>query len=73
MKNMMGTYGSLATSLSESISDPNPSPDTTDSEVASVKAMMEAFGKVCENDVCLNGVKKTFTACKVRDHSSIQQ
>ena len=69
MKNMMSAYGSLASSASETIDDPNPSPNATASEVASVKAMMEVFGKVCENDVCLNGMKKTFTACKVRDHN----
>ena len=56
-------------SVSDSMDDPDPSPDAIASEVASVKAMMEVFGKLCENDACLTGIKKTFTACKVRDHS----
>lgn len=53
--NMMKSYMSLADSIG----------NDTSSEAATVNAMRGAFGEVCSNEVCLNGIKKAFLACKV--------
>ena len=63
-RNMMSAYGSLVNSVNSSMDGPNPSPNPNDAAV-SIKAIMGVFQKLCENDVCLNGIKKTYAACKV--------
>ena len=61
-RNMTSAYSSLMNSVSNSIPNTNPSPNDV---AISINAIMGVFGVLCENDVCLNGIKKTYAACKV--------
>ena len=51
-------------SLADSMGDSEDSSDTSN-EAATINAMRGAFGELCSNEVCLNGIKKAYTACKV--------
>ena len=57
MRDMMKSYNSRASSVGNVGGDSN--------ETFSVAAVKGVFENACNNDVCLNGIKKSFAACKV--------
>jgi len=58
MADMMKKLSSLANSAGNSEGDP----DVSATSIIAVKGVFEA---VCKNNVCLNGIKKTYAACRV--------
>lgn len=60
-RDMFKAYGSLATSVGNAVDSRG-----ADSNVAVyLNAIIGVFGKMCNNDVCLNAVKRVYGACKV--------
>ena len=57
MSDMLKSYGALANSLGSLEGDSNVT--------IYVNALKGVFENACNNDVCLNGIKKSFAACKV--------
>ena len=59
-RSMISSYGSLVDSMDNSMDSSN-----TNDVATSINAIKGVFGSLCENNVCLKGIIKTYTACKV--------